>query len=473
MWTQPKDRWLKHFDFVLLDIVAALIAYGLACTLRLRQLDTAFTDIYKSTMIVIVLFVLVLDGMFSFHKDILKRSKYKEAIETLKLSTVLVTGIVIYQYLMHVGGLFSRGVSLYFWVFSSVIIFVLRLLYKIILNRHFGVEEKLPKLLLISSDARLKENIEYFGTRGKNRYKLETAVVVTRANPEKPLPAEINRVPILPDEDAMYAYLNDHVIDEVLLSISNVEDEKRIIEELMIMGMTVHINLDRAFNAMPNQYVEKMADRMVLTSSLRPFSPTQLLIKRFMDIIGGIVGVIITGILFLIFAPIIKIQSPGPVFFTQTRIGINGRKFRIYKFRSMYADAEARLAGLMEQNKIKGLMFKMDNDPRITPFGRFIRKYSIDEFPQFYNVLKGDMSLVGTRPPTVNEFEQYSAHHKARLAIKPGLTGLWQVSGRSDITDFDEVVALDLEYIRKWSLKLDIKILLKTVKVVISGHGSE
>ena len=172
-------------------------------------------------------------------------------------------------------------------------------------------------------------------------------------------------------------------------------------------------------------------------------------------------------------SPIIKKQSPGPVFFSQTRVGKNGRKFKLYKFRSMNVNAEAEKEALMEQNKMRGLMFKMEDDPRIFPVGKFIRKYSIDELPQFFNVLRGDMSLVGTRPPTLEEFEHYQIHHKARLGIKPGITGMWQVSGRSDITDFEEVVALDTHYISQWSLALDLKILVKTFQVVLTGEGSE
>ena len=144
----------------------------------------------------------------------------------------------------------------------------------------------------------------------------------------------------------------------------------------------------------------------------------------------------------------------------------------MYKFRSMYRDAEERKKALMEQNEMKGLMFKMTDDPRITKVGRFIRATSIDELPQFFNVLKGDMSLVGTRPPTVDEFMQYAGYHKRRLSIKPGITGLWQVSGRSNIEDFEDVVKLDLEYIDNWSLALDIKILFKTVLVVFKKDGS-
>ena len=167
--------------------------------------------------------------------------------------------------------------------------------------------------------------------------------------------------------------------------------------------------------------------------------------------------------------PIYLIRSQIPI----TGIGKNGRRFKIYKFRSMYVDAEERKKELEAQNEMQGLMFKMENDPRITKVGKFIRKTSIDELPQFFNILKGDMSLVGTRPPTESEFEQYNSHYRRRISMTPGLTGLWQISGRSDIVDFDEVVRLDLEYIDNWTIGLDIKILFQTVWVVIAGRGSK
>jgi exopolysaccharide biosynthesis polyprenyl glycosylphosphotransferase len=191
-----------------------------------------------------------------------------------------------------------------------------------------------------------------------------------------------------------------------------------------------------------------------------------------MDIFGGFVGLILTGIITIFLAPTIKLDSPGPVFFSQTRVGKNGRRFKIYKFRSMYIDAEERKKELEAQNEMNGLMFKMENDPRVTKVGKFIRKTSLDEFPQFLNVLRGDMSLVGTRPPTEAEFEQYNEHYRRRLSMTPGLTGLWQISGRSDIDDFDDVVKLDLQYIDNWSLGLDIRILIKTVGVVLFGRGA-
>ena len=234
------------------------------------------------------------------------------------------------------------------------------------------------------------------------------------------------------------------------------------------------------------QYVfDKQLGHHVLTVSTTYITTYQAFVKRTIDILGGIVGCIFTGVLTIILAPCIYIASPGPIFFSQYRIGKNGKKFKIYKFRSMYMDAEARKAELMEQNQVKdGMMFKMEYDPRIIGckklpdgtikkgIGNRIRDWSLDEFPQFFNVLKGDMSLIGTRPPTEDEWEKYSAHHRGRMAIKPGITGLWQVSGRSNITDFDEVVRLDRKYIDEWSLVNDIKILFKTVGVVLKGEGS-
>ena len=196
-------------------------------------------------------------------------------------------------------------------------------------------------------------------------------------------------------------------------------------------------------------------------------------IKRLIDIVGGLVGCVITIVLTPFVALAIRLDSPGPIFFAQTRIGKNGRRFKIYKFRSMYIDAEERKKELASQNEMQGLMFKMENDPRITKVGKFIRKTSIDELPQFFNIVKGDMSLVGTRPPTEDEFEQYNSHYRRRISMTPGLTGLWQISGRSDIVDFDEVVKLDLEYIDNWTVWLDIKILFMTVGAVLKGRGSK
>ena len=194
--------------------------------------------------------------------------------------------------------------------------------------------------------------------------------------------------------------------------------------------------------------------------------------RRTQDVILSLLALVVLSPVMLITAIAIMIDDPsaGPIF-SQIRIGRNGKPFKFYKFRSMCANAEAKLDDLLDQNEMDGPVFKIKEDPRITHVGKFIRKTSIDELPQFYNVLKGDMSLVGTRPPTVDEFRQYESHQKRRLSAKPGITGLWQVSGRNEIKDFEDVVKLDVQYIDNWSIGLDIKIILKTIKVVFEKGG--
>ncbi|URT70597.1 sugar transferase [Cytobacillus firmus] len=194
--------------------------------------------------------------------------------------------------------------------------------------------------------------------------------------------------------------------------------------------------------------------------------------KRFVDIVGSLAGIILLSLLFLIVAALIKLDDPkGSIFFSQKRVGKNGRQFNMYKFRSMVSNAEEKLQELLQYNEVSGAMFKMKDDPRITKIGKFIRKTSIDELPQLFNVLKGDMSLVGPRPPLPREVEEYSDYDKQRLLVAPGCTGLWQVSGRSNI-GFKEMVDLDLMYIRKRSLLFDIKIILKTVLVLFGSKDA-
>ena len=228
----------------------------------------------------------------------------------------------------------------------------------------------------------------------------------------------------------------------------------------------------------PNATFNRLNGIPVVTASVNNVTTRQLAIKRLIDIFFGLAGSIVTLLLTIIIAPMMLIADPGPIFFRQERVGKNGRIFKIWKFRTMYKDAEARKAELMSQNKMDGIMFKMDDDPRIIGYGKkfslgkFMRETSIDELPQSFNILAGSMSVVGTRPPTKNEYEQYQYHHKGRLAMMPGLTGMWQVSGRSDITDFEEIVELDKQYIENFSLMLDLEIILKTFKVVIGREGS-
>nr|WP_240390848.1 sugar transferase [Bacillus sp. Y1] len=194
--------------------------------------------------------------------------------------------------------------------------------------------------------------------------------------------------------------------------------------------------------------------------------------KRVIDIIGSLLGIIILGFVLIIVAILIKLEDPkGNIIFSQERVGKNGRIFRMYKFRSMIVNAEEKLQELLQYNEVDGAMFKMKEDPRVTKIGSFIRKTSIDELPQLFNVLKGDMSLVGPRPPLIREVEEYTMYDKQRLLVTPGCTGLWQISGRSNL-DFAQMVELDLTYIEKRSLFFDVKIILKTVLVLFGSKDA-
>lgn len=192
-------------------------------------------------------------------------------------------------------------------------------------------------------------------------------------------------------------------------------------------------------------------------------------VKRGLDILGGIVGLALTAIVFLPIVVVIKLDSPGPIFFGQTRCGWLGKRFKIWKFRSMCVNAEALKDRI--ENQASGAIFKNDNDPRVTRVGRFLRRTSLDELPQFWNVVKGEMSLVGTRPPTPNEVEHYEVPEWQRLDVKPGMTGEWQVNGRSQVRNFEDIIKLDLRYQQNWSLRYDLKLILKTILLVFNRNS--
>ena len=278
------------------------------------------------------------------------------------------------------------------------------------------------------------------------------------------------------DTDAI-TFLKTHNVNLAIISVDHLDRERmeHVIDMVGEMGIDSMVTLDSFAMETFDSKMEDFGTLEVVRFAPRIFSDIELFFKRVIDIIGALIGCVFTILIGIFIAPAILIEDGGPVIFKQKRVGKNGKYFYMYKFRSMYNDAEERRKKLMKagENEMDGAMFKMKDDPRITKVGKFIRKTSLDEFPQFFNVLKGDMSLVGTRPPMLDEYQQYSRHHKRRLSLKPGITGLWQTSGRSEITDFEEVVRLDCYYIDHWSVLFDIKILLMTIVAVITGKGSE
>lgn len=276
--------------------------------------------------------------------------------------------------------------------------------------------------------------------------------------------------------DDLEELIRKYNIDQLYIIQKNGDElpfTQQYVDMCIDMGITVRLVVDFYKRRRANSYVSTVGTYPVITYHTISLNTFEQVIKRIIDIIGGTVGVIVFSPIMLITAIAIKIDSPGPVIFKQVRVGQNGRNFKIYKFRSMYIDAEERKKELMAQNEIEGgVMFKMKDDPRITKVGKFIRKCSIDELPQFFNVVMGSMSLVGTRPPTLDEVEKYKRNQWRRISIKPGITGMWQVNGRSNIQNFDQIVEMDVEYIDNWSLMLDFKIMLKTVLVLLKHKGA-
>ena len=281
-------------------------------------------------------------------------------------------------------------------------------------------------------------------------------------------------IPIVGRTEDLLAFCRDNPVDEVIWCLEHgTEEQEDIFYHALKSGITFRSVLD--YSSRPTTRTDLSlfhGQFQILTFYSKEFNSGQLFAKRCLDIAGAIVGLAITAVLYPFIALAIRLDSPGPIVFGQMRLGENGRMFRCWKFRSMYIDAEERKKELMARNEMNGAMFKIADDPRVTKVGRVIRKTSLDELLQFWNVLMGDMSLVGTRPPTPDEVKNYKHWHRKRICIKPGITGLWQVSGRNQIKDFDEVADLDINYIDKWSLWMDFRILFKTVWVVFARSGA-
>lgn len=480
MYRKKRRGWVKHIDFMILDMVCLQAAYVLAYFVRFGVNSPYRDNDYRNLAIVFLLVDFLVEIVFDSFKNVMKRGYLREAAAACKHVFLVELLTVFYMFSTKVGDLYSRA-SYYAMVPLYILItYIARCLWKKVVARK-GYRNNKRSLLVLAPEEKLSECLQEVVVNCYN-YSITAAALDADLQGEK-----IWGVPVVAAGRDLTEYVCREWVDEVLIPPCP-EDEfpRELIHQLMEMGIAVHIGITKAGEAMGGrQQIEKVGGYTTITTSLNVADPMELFIKRAMDICGGLAGCLITLVILIIIGPVIYLSSPGPIFFAQERIGRNGRKFKMYKFRTMYPDAEERKKELMEQNRVKdGMMFKLDFDPRIIGnkvlpdgtkkegIGSFLRKTSLDEFPQFFNILMGDMSLVGTRPPTVDEWEQYEPHHRARMAFRPGLTGLWQVSGRSNITDFEEVVKLDTQYIDDWSLGLDIKILLKTVGVVFKDEGA-
>lgn len=464
-------RTIEIYSVLILDVLAIVCSYFFAYflkfgTFRFRHQKEMYIIVLLLVLLFCVLYTLVVNHSDKF----LKRGYLIEFVYITKYIVCLLVGMASILFLTKMAEDYSRLMFGMFIVLSEVLTFLFHVIWKKYMKSFYSDERNQIKMLVITEEECAEELHGLLRERMDIVYQILGYILWDGADAQKE-----HKLPVLGNAMDYRDKVKLLPLDEVFIYLPNAN--KKIISDIIntfqTMGVICHYNIDVADLHTNVRTIDNLAGFNVVTYSMNMVDYNRRMIKRGMDILGALVGILITVVLYPFIAIAIKAESKGPILFKQKRVGRNGRVFSIYKFRSMYVDAEERKKELQSQNEMSGLMFKMDHDPRITKVGAFLRKTSLDELPQFFNILKGDMSLVGTRPPTVDEYERYNFHYKRRLSMTPGLTGMWQVSGRSEITDFDDVVRYDLEYIDNWSLTLDMKILCQTVGVVLLRKGSK
>lgn len=415
-------------------------------------------------------------------EDITHRSLRSDVLR----SAVMTFAIGAVLSLLLVLGKMPLGDSRYFFVGILAFHFILQPVFHALVKKYLRASGKASPMKKLVGVLTISDRAQPLLDDLKKDWSKEICGVALMDATQEEIGQTICGLPIKAGVEDFISWVRRDALDEIYLDVpydSGASLENYLVE-LESMGLNVHFSvplLEKLYGSHSGDgrgkqvasSLEKRGNTYLIGISTVHHNIRDVLLKRIMDICGALAGLVISIPLIAMVAIPLKMESPGPLFFKQKRVGLNGRYFYIYKLRSMYMDAEERKKELLEKNEMNGLMFKMTDDPRVTKVGKFIRKTSIDELPQFWNVLRGDMSLVGTRPPTVDEYKRYESHHKRRLSMKPGITGMWQVSGRSSIEDFEDVVALDTQYIDNWLPKLDIQILVRTIAVVLAGKGAK
>lgn len=468
---KQKGNWAQVI-FFLFDLCAMGLSYLLSLVCRFDKI-TGVPEIHLLSFAVLVVVWFAFVCVKNVYQNMGNRGYYIEFLNVLKSNLVLIVASLGFLFFSARSIEYSRLVYVYFFALNINIMYLFRVIEKKKVIPRFKHSTMRQEILLVTVSDKAKQMIDKICDYKGRFYWITDLIIVDKDMTGM----EIGGIPVTGSRSTVMQTAMKSGHDAALVAVPQTEPFlKELIDGFHEMALTIYFYMDLEQMSLPNAVVDEVCGMTVLTSGIRLRSTYQILVKRLMDIAGGIAGLILTGLISIVLVPAIKIASPGPAFFSQERVGLNGRHFRIWKFRSMYLDAEERKKELMAQNEMDGQMFKIKDDPRIIGgnkgIGGFIRKTSLDEFPQFWNVLKGEMSLVGTRPPTVDEVDRYMRHHYARLSVKPGLTGMWQTSGRSEITNFEDVVRMDMDYIHNWSIGLDIKLILKTIVVIFTGRGA-
>jgi len=470
----------KRVRKFIICLISTVLAFMLAIYIRFSNIASE-QYFFRASNYQVFLCVMMSMLFVCFFYPFEKINRAQRSLLRYLKDAVIINGLMLMiftsiTYLFKVSEI-SRGFSLYFFIFDTIFMFIGFILLRIIFDSYIKTHKKIAFVFASKENHRnVIDNLMRYGAKDTQLHALVTFDEDNGTHEVFKIEEKNGECNFIKKDENYESFLRNEIVDEVFISLPQTDQAKitEIIKLLDSMGIASLLSLaDFEIGSMETRIVN-FGDLNVIEYAPRIFTDSELIAKRILDIVGSIIGCILCIIVGIFVIPAIFIEDPGPVIFKQKRVGRNARFFDMYKFRSMYQDAESRKQELMANNEMEdNLMFKMENDPRITKVGKFIRKTSLDEFPQFFNVLMGDMSLVGTRPPTVDEFKQYSNHHRRRLSMKPGITGLWQISGRSDITSFEEVVRLDCHYIDNWSLFWDIKILIQTVFKVIRREGSK
>lgn len=462
-----------NLNIFLIDTIGILIGFFLMSIIRFQSEYVYWFDRQgKIRILVSIISIFFIYILMNPNRKIFERRVIDEVMNDIKVNIVLAFVMATFAYMTSDAENYSRLMYVGVIGFSFIWMIISHTIYRKYVQKMRRFKEEHKQLVIVTTKSNapkvLKDVLEKQGWE----FFVAGLIIVDKDM----VGDDIKGVPVVATRNNMMDYVLKAAIDEAFIYLPYAENYpvEEMIRSFEEMGVAVNLNLNVFdLNIGEKQEIRRFGSYYAVSFASKPAPLHMIVLKRALDICGSLIGLVFTGLATILIGPILKLESKGPIFFSQERVGRNGRRFKIYKFRSMYVDAEERKKDLMEQNEMNGLMFKMDDDPRITKVGKFLRKTSIDEFPQFWNVLKGDMSLVGTRPPTVDEFMQYEGFHKKRLSSKPGITGVWQVSGRSDIKDFDTIVAMDVEYISNWSFGRDIKILFQTLQVVFTGSGAK
>jgi exopolysaccharide biosynthesis polyprenyl glycosylphosphotransferase len=464
----------------LFDMAVMVVAFGLATVPASgvgRTISPAdfFSMRIKLGNLIIFLGLLlvwhVLFSAFGLYGSHRLSSRVSEFFDIVK-ATTLSAGVVLAAALLFHIRMVSAGYIAVFFAFSTAILVISRSVLRFVLEQTRLRGRNLRNVLVVGTSKRALEFANKLETNPELGY-----CVIGYADQHWDGIGHFQQggKSLLCDLHGLPEFLRTNVVDEVVIALpirSFHDDASRLAAVCEQQGIIVRV-LPNIFDLkMARSRAEEMEGDSVITHYTGVIEGWPVVVKRVLDFLLALIALIVVSPVMLIAAALIKLTSPGPIFFTQQRIGQNKRKFTIYKFRSMAVDAEAKIRQLEHLNEVSGPVFKIKDDPRITPVGRFLRKTSIDELPQLFNVLKGDMSLVGPRPLPIRDYEGFSQDwHRRRFSVRPGITCLWQVAGRSSIP-FEKWMELDMQYIDKWSLWLDLKILAQTIPAVLKGFGA-